>query len=212
LAPFSRLAVNSALQFLYRLKGIAFAALVAAGLLACLAGLFLQFPVGCNLIPPDKGCSANPVSWWSTFWPNITGFGLGILSIALGTSNGRLLKRAVLGSGPALIIDGIMLNFPSLIVGWFTRWKDLPYYFTSCPANGCPPLTTSKWWGLFWPGIVAGSIGILLFVSGATLVLVSKGPLRRRTWVFAAFIVTLVCLFMIATIIDDNSISFLAGI
>lgn len=185
---------------------------LVAGLLACIAGLFVAFPVGCNPLPVYQGCSADPVSWWSTFWSNIVAFEVGLAVFAWGLGAGRSPRPPAGSLGTALIVDGFVSNFPSLVVGWFQRWKGLPYYATSCPANGCAPLTPGQWWSLFWPGVVAGSIGIVLIVAGAVLVLASRRPIRRRTWVPAMIVVLGVCLFLIAAIIDDSSLSFLAGI
>lgn len=187
------------------------ALLLTTGILACLAGLLVPFPVGCNVLPPYQGCPADPVSWWSTFWPNILAFGTGLVMVAWGLGI-RNAWRLPMGSiGGALIVDGLVFNFPSLIVGWFQRWKDLPYYFTTCTANGCPPLTTGQWWNLWWPGIVAGGVGIGCVITGGVLLLISKRPLKKRVWIPVAILICATSAFLL-TVQLENGVSFLAGL
>ncbi len=131
--------------------------------------------------------------------------------IAWGFAVGQA-QRTPAGSVGYALIDGFISNFPSLVVGWFQRWKGLPYYATSCPANGCAPLTSSQWWNLFWPGVAAGSIGVVLVIIGAAMILASRRPVGKHTWIPATIDVIGVCLFLIAAIIDEGSLSFLASI
>ena len=167
------------------------------GLLACFFGLLVSFPVGYNLVSPDKGCAADQVMWWSTFWPNITVVGAGIATICWGIGVRRSSRLPVGSLGGALVIDGLLLNFPFPVVFW-QRWGNLPYYATTCLANGCPQLTAGQWWSIFWPGLAAGVAGVCLIIAGSALVLVSRRPIRKRTWVPATLLVLVVCAGLIA--------------
>lgn len=149
-------------------------AAIYLGLLLALVAPFIPFPVGCNLdawpynlTHVFHGCPADPEGWWSTMWPNALSACIGALLAT--TGYGRLRSRdAVLpGLGMGLIVGGFTLLAWGLSVG----------YFTSCPANGCPPLTGSQWWSLFWPDVVADILGTVCMAAGS-FILVNGWRLR----------------------------------
>jgi len=50
-------------------------------------------------------------------------------------------------------------------------------YMTTCPAFGCPPLTSAQWWSLFWPNVLAKIIGASQIVVGSVACFIA---LRRQ--------------------------------
>jgi hypothetical protein len=134
------------------------------GFVLALSALFIPFPVGCNFAP---SCSMSPEGAWSTIWPNILTLNLGfvLVSWAWGVSRSRRLSLPGLGMG--MILGGIVLLMLGLRIS----------YATMCGGNGCPPLTASEWWSLFWPDVIAGSLGFLLIVAGSFL-MVFRWPKR----------------------------------
>ena len=129
------------------------------------SSFFVVFPVGCNIA---SACPASPFGWWSTFWPNVLTFVVGMMVAAWGLAVARSMRLPLQTLGAALVIDGTVLITLGYSVG----------YETWCPANGCPPLTAGGWWSLFWPDVIAGVLGVVLIAAGFTLILVSR---RRKT-------------------------------
>jgi hypothetical protein len=139
---------------------------LAAGLLMVFSSIFLPFPIGCNA---SAECLADPVSWWSTVWPNILVFGLGLLVLAMGYAWTRMRKPTLSTLGAMSIVDGIVLANPGLLVTWWAM--KYPDYFTT----GSPPtLGSGPWWSLFWPGVLGGVMGIVLMALGAVAVARAK--------------------------------------
>ena len=129
------------------------------------SSFFVVFPVGCNIA---SACPASPFGWWSTFWPNVLTFVVGMMVAAWGLAAARSTRLPLQTLGAALVIDGTVLITLGYSVG----------YATGCPFNGCPPLTAGQWWSLFWPDVIAGVLGVVLIAAGFTLILVSR---RRKT-------------------------------
>jgi hypothetical protein len=128
------------------------------GAILALSALFIPFPVGCNFA---SSCAMNPEGTWSTIWPNMLTLNLGFVMFAWGLGVSRSRRLSMPGLGIGMVPGGITLLILGLRIG----------YTTMCPANGCPPLTASAWWSLFWPDVIAGSLGVLLIVLGSLLVL-----------------------------------------
>jgi hypothetical protein len=136
-------------------------AMIAIGFALAVFSPFIAFPVGCNLA---NSCPADPVGWWSTAWPNVLSLDLGIVLIGGGFGRRGSERSLSVPLGLSLILSGIVLLGLGLSVG----------YMTSCPANGCPPLTESQSWALFWPNVIADSLGVALLVAGAIVVLLAS--------------------------------------
>ncbi len=141
-------------------------AIVAAafGFVLALSAPFIVFPVGCNTAP----CYMNPQGAWSTIWPNVLTLDLGFVLVAWGWGASRSRRLSLPGLGIGWVLGGIALLMLGLLIG----------YSTGCPVNGCPPLTTSEWWSLFWPDVIADSLGVLLVFVGSLLVIV-RWPKRE---------------------------------
>jgi hypothetical protein len=133
-------------------------AIVAAafGFVLAVSAPFMVFPVGCNIAT----CYMDPQGAWSTIWPNILTLDLGFVLVAWGWGASRSRRLSLPGLGIGWVLGGIVLLMLGLLIG----------YSTGCPVNGCPPLTASGWWSLFWPDVIAGSLGVLLVVLGSLLV------------------------------------------
>jgi len=145
-------------------------AAVYLGLFLAFAAPFIPFPVGCNLdawpynlTNVFHGCPASPVGVWSTIWPNALTTCVGVLLVTTGYGKLRSRKAVLPGLGMGLIVSGFVLLVWGLSIG----------YFTSCPANGCPPLTGSQWWSLFWPDVVADILGIVCMAAGLVILIES---------------------------------------
>ena len=143
-------------------------AAVYLGLFLAFAALFIPFPVGCNLdawpynlTNVFHGCPADPEGWWSTMWPNALSTCMGVLLVTTGYGKLRSRNAVLPGLGMGLIVSGFALLVWGLSIG----------YFTSCPANGCPPLTGSQWWSLFWPDVVADILGIICMAAGLVILI-----------------------------------------
>jgi hypothetical protein len=139
---------------------------VYLGLFLAFAAQFIPFPVGCNLdawpynlTNVFHGCPASPEGVWSTIWPNALATCIGTTLATSGYGKIRRREGALPGLGLGLTISGFLLLVWGFSIG----------YFTSCPANGCPPLTGSQWWSLFWPDVVAESLGAVCIVIGSTM-------------------------------------------
>jgi hypothetical protein len=128
------------------------------GVVLALVALFVIFPVGCNT---SVGCSMSPGGTWSTIWPNILTLNLGFVLAGWGWDVSRSRKLSLPGLGVGMIPGGMALLMLGLRTG----------YTTFCPAFGCAPLTASGWWSLFWPNVIADSLGVLLIAVGLLLML-----------------------------------------
>lgn len=142
-------------------------ALMLSGVSLLLVASFVPFPVGCNSVGQ---CPANPQGTWSTVWPNAFSMCLGAVFLTSGYGRLRSPTAMVTGLGVGLVIGGLFLLVSGISIG----------YVTSCPANGCLPLTGSQWWSLFWPDVIAEAIGAVMIVSGSIIlfarVLLRKAP------------------------------------
>ena len=145
-------------------------AAVYLGLFLAFAALFIPFPVGCNLdawpynlTNMFHGCPASPEGVWSTIWPNALTTCVGVLLVSTGYGKLRSRSAALPGLGMGLIVSGFALLVWGLSIG----------YFTMCPAVGCPPLTGSQWWSLFWPDVVADILGIVCMAAGLVILITS---------------------------------------
>ena len=127
------------------------------GFILALSALFIPFPVGCNFA---SGCVMSPEGAWSTIWPNILTLNVGFVLVSWGWGVRRSGRLSLPGLGMGMILGGIVLLILGLRIS----------YTTMCPTNGCLPLTASGWWSLFWPDVIAGSLGFLLIVAGSFLV------------------------------------------
>jgi len=152
-------------------------AAVYLGLFLAFASQFIPFPVGCNLdawpynlTSVSHGCPASPVGVWSTIWPNALTACVGVLLVTMGFRKTRLRSVNLPGLGLGLMISGFLLLVWGFSIG----------YFTSCPANGCPPLTGSQWWSLFWPDVIAELLGVLCIVSGSTMLVKHWRPKGKQ--------------------------------
>lgn len=156
--------------------GMTYAA-VFLGLFLAFASQFILFPVGCNLdawpynlTNVFHGCPASPEGVWSTTWPNALSSFVGVVSVTWGYGKMRSRNASLPALGLGLMISGFLLLVLGLSVG----------YTTSCPANGCAPLTASQWWSLFWPDVVADVIGIGLITAGLTITVTSWRSKGKR--------------------------------
>jgi len=145
-------------------------AAVYLGLFLVFAAMFIPFPVGCNLdawpynlTNVFHGCPASPEGVWSTIWPNALTTCVGVLLVTAGYGKLRSKDAALPGLGMGLIVSGFALLVWGLSIG----------YFTSCPANGCAPLTGSQWWSLFWPDVVADILGVVCMAAGSVVLITS---------------------------------------
>ena len=125
------------------------------------SSFFVVYPAGCNVA---SSCPASPFGWWSTFWPNVLAFVVGMMVAAWGLAAARSMRLPLQALGAAFVIDGIVLITLGYSVG----------YFTWCPANGCPPLTAGQWWSIFCPDVMAGVLGVVLIAAGFALIFVSR--------------------------------------
>jgi len=151
------------------------------GLFLVLVAFLIPFPVGCNLdawpynlTNVSHGCPASPEGAWSTIWPNALTTCFGVILVT--SVYGRLRSRnaVIPGLGMGLIVSGFLLLVWGLSIG----------YSTSCPGNGCPPLTGSQWWSLFWPDVTAEIMGVLCMVAGTVILFASRGsrPEVKSVW------------------------------
>ena len=129
----------------------------AFGVILALSAQFIVFPVGCNI---GTSCPASPGGVWSTIWPNVLTLNLGFVLVGWGFGASRSGRLSLPGLGIGWILGGIVLLMLGLLIG----------YSTWCPASGCPPLTSGGWWSLFWPDVIADSLGVLLIIGGSLLV------------------------------------------
>ncbi len=128
-------------------------AAISAGVVLTIAAEFVSFPVGCNLA---QSCPGSPVGTWSTVWPNALTTCIGIVVFSWGSGISKSRNGAVPGVGLGLIISGFVLVVSGLSIG----------YSPFCPINGCAPLTSTQWWSLFWPDVIAEVLGVALMVAG----------------------------------------------
>jgi hypothetical protein len=134
----------------------------SVGIVIMLLAPFIPFPVGCNLqtwfnhTNVSHGCPASPIGTWSTVWPNVLLLDLGLVFASIGLGSAKPDRSPVVGAGTGLIMGGLFL----IAFGYSSG------YITSCPANGCPPLTSAEWWSLFWPDVLAKIIGASQIVVG----------------------------------------------
>ena len=154
-------------------------AAVYLGLFLAFAAPFILYPVGCNLdawpynlTNVFHGCPASPEGVWSTIWPNALTTCVGVLLVTTGYGRPRSRRAVLPGLGMGLIVSGFALLVWGLSIG----------YFTSCPANGCPPLTGSQWWSLFWPDVVADILGTVCMAAGSVILITSwqLKPIRAK--------------------------------
>jgi len=143
-------------------------AAVYLGFFLAFAALFIPFPVGCNLdawpynlTNVSHGCPASPEGVWSTIWPNALATCVGVLLVTAGYGKLRSRNAVLPGLGMGLIVSGFALLVWGLSIG----------YSTMCPANGCPPLTGSQWWSLFWPDVVADILGVVCMATGSVILI-----------------------------------------
>jgi hypothetical protein len=143
------------------------------GILITVLAIFTPFPVGCNLqtwfnhTNVSYGCPASPFGSWSTVWPNVLLLDIGLVFSSIGLASAKPDRSPVVGAGMGVIMGGLVL------VAFGSSFS----YITSCPANGCPPLTSAQWWSLFWPNILANIIGASQIVVGSMACLIA---LRRQ--------------------------------
>jgi hypothetical protein len=140
---------------------------VAIGIVLVFAAPFIIFPVGCNLA---VSCPADPAGTWSTIWPNVLTLDLGLMLVAWGFGRKMPRRLSLMGLGFGGVLSGVVLGLYGSSIS----------YWTSCPASGCPPLTAGVWWSLFWPDVIAESLGVLLVLSGTALVLLAWTKLLPR--------------------------------
>jgi hypothetical protein len=136
------------------------------GIAMVLLAPFLPFPVGCNLQTvfntshASLGCPASPYGSWSTVWPNVLILDLGLILTGLCLAERRSDGSPLAGLGMGSIMSGIVLiAFGSSFSG-----------ITACTAIGCGTLTGGAWWSLFWPNVLAESLGAILIVVGCVTV------------------------------------------
>jgi hypothetical protein len=148
-------------------------AVTRLGILIMVLAPFIPFPLGCNLqtwFNPhpniQSGCPADPVGTWSTVWPNALLLDLGLLFASIGLASAKPDRSPGVGAGMGLIMGGIFLIA-------FSSFS----YITSCPANGCLPLTSAQWWSMFWPNVLAKIIGASQIVVGIVACFIA---LRRQ--------------------------------
>jgi hypothetical protein len=133
------------------------------GILITVLAPFTPFPVGCNLqtwfnhTNVSHGCPASPIGTWSTVWPNVLLLDIGLVVASIGLASAKPGRSPVVGAGMGLMMGGFVL----IAFGYSSG------YATSCPANGCPPLTSAEWWSLFWPDVVAKIVGASQIAAGA---------------------------------------------
>ena len=144
-------------------------ALIWPGIAMVLLSPFLPFPVGCNLQTVfntslvSHGCPASPYGSWSTVWPNVLVLDLGLILTGLCLAERRSDGSPLAGLGMGSMMSGIVL------IAFGSSFS----YIMFCPANGCAPLTGGAWWSLFWPNVVAESLGAILIVVGCAAVFVA---------------------------------------
>ncbi len=130
-----------------------FYGLLLLGFVLILSGQLIPFPVGCNM---GSSCPADPVGTWSTIWPNELVTSIGAVSATWAFGKLKSSASQVIGIGPGLAVDGFLVLVLGLSIG----------YITSCPANGCPPLTADQRWAIFWPDVIAEWLGAICIVAG----------------------------------------------
>jgi hypothetical protein len=144
------------------------------GILFTIVAVFFPFPVGCNLQSwyntsnISHGCPADPVGTWSSAWPNVLLLEIGLVFASVGLASAKPDRSKVVGVGMGLIMGGLVL------IALGSSFS----YMTSCPANGCPPLTSAGWWSLFWPNVLAEAIGAGQIGVGSAACLITL--LRQR--------------------------------
>jgi hypothetical protein len=129
----------------------------ALGIVLALSSLFIIFPIGCYV----ASCPADSAGAWATIWPNVLTLGAGLFLTGWGGYARRSPKRSLAGVAIGGISWGVVVLALGLQIG----------YSTSCLANGCPPLTLGQWWSLFWPDLIADSLGLVLILAGSILLL-----------------------------------------
>jgi hypothetical protein len=136
---------------------------MSLGLVIVVLAPFIPFPISCNLqtwynpTNVSHGCPADPWGTWSTVWPNVLLFDLGLAFASIGLASAKPDRSPLVGAGMGLAMGGLAL----IAFGY-----SFTLYFTSCPANGCPPLTSAQWWSFFWPNVLAKIIGASQVVVG----------------------------------------------
>ena len=146
--------------------------LVVLGVILVVSSHYIAFPIGCNV---SSSCTPDPVGFWSTNWLNVLILDLGIVLVGWGLGmwwSGRLLSVPL---GIALILAGIVLLAGGLTVS----------YAMSCLSSGLGsggrtgPLTfSSEWFAIFWPDVIAGSLGIILIAVGGVAILLARRRLH----------------------------------
>lgn len=151
--------------------------LIWLGIAMVLLAPFLPFPVGCNLqmvfntSHVSHGCPASPFGSWSTVWPNVLILDLGLILSGIGLAERRSDGAPLAGLGMGSIMNGIV----------FIAFGSSFSYVTTCPADGCAPLTGGAWWSLFWPNVVAESLGAILIVFGYAAVFLAWHRTQRNS-------------------------------
>lgn len=142
------------------------------------------FPVGCNMqtwFNPhpniSSGCPADPMGTWSTIWPNVLLLELGLVFASIGLALAKPERSPLVGAGMGLIMGGLVL------IAFGSSFD----YMTMCPEGGCPPLTSTGWWSLFWPNVLAKIIGASQMAVGTTACIIAL----RRQRVFLSPAVTI---------------------
>ena len=145
----------------------------ALGLVLALSTLLIPFPVGCNLTNfpyntshASVGCPMSPEGTWSSIWPNMAVLTLGFVLAGYGWGRGRTPKLSLSGLGMGMLWGGVAVLFLAYQAGYTT----MESYF---------PLTSSAWWSLYLPDVVAGTLGVLLMGIGIALLLL-RWPRRER--------------------------------
>jgi hypothetical protein len=139
------------------------------GILITVLAPFTPFPVGCNLQTwfnhsnVSQGCTVSPIGTWSTVWPDVLLLDIGLLFASIGMASAKPDRSPVVGAGMGLMMGGLIL----IAFGYSSG------YMTSCPANGCLSLTSSQWWSLFWPDVLAQIIGASQIVVGTVTCLIA---------------------------------------
>jgi hypothetical protein len=142
------------------------AILLLIGIALVIASTLVLFPVGCN--SPGFECFQQPSTFWTTYWPNFLAIDAGFVLLALGafrTVGQALPHRIPIGFG--LLLSGIILLLPSIGLG-----ANAPDAVSSCNVNGCPPMTSSQFWSLYWYNYAALAVGLSLVLIGTGLVMI----------------------------------------
>jgi len=153
--------------------GLAGAVALTLGLVLVLASTAILFPAGCNL--PGFVCYMQPSSFWATYWPNFLMIDAGFILLSVGSFKAAKPAsplRISLGFGA--LLSGAILLLPSVGIG-----ANAPVVITFCGADGCPSLTFSQFWSLYWYNYAALAVGFFLVLVGAWFVVAGVRQSRR---------------------------------